>query len=102
MGYTTVLFGSDSQIDSTIRDIEYGYTIPKFCFAVSFDQATLGGSYQYRLRFNISSASSTSEGPSTTINLKEDNALDLTTYSSTLKSGMMGVNTLINNLIFQT
>lgn len=75
-------------------------TYPKFCFGVTIAEATVGGSYKYRLHFNESIQGST-EGPATTLKLIIDDALDLGLLQKTTSSGMMGTTTFLNNLILQ-
>lgn len=52
LGYTTELFATDNDINTRVRSPGYGVQFPRFCFAISINQATLGGGYEYKLRFN--------------------------------------------------
>lgn len=74
----------------------------QICFAIVVDSSTLGGSYEYKLRFNISVNPVNSDGPSTTLKLTQDKALDIASYNRSLTKGMIGANTLVNTIIYQT
>jgi len=63
--------------------------------------STLGGAYQYSLRFNMSQNRDSSDGPWTTLKLTEDRGIDLTLYGNMITKGMIGANTLVNNAILQ-
>lgn len=52
LGYTTELFSSDADITSRVRSFDYGVATGKFCFAITINEATPGGSYTYKLHFN--------------------------------------------------
>lgn len=100
LGYTVEQFASDADITSRVRSFDYGVATGKFCFAVTVSEATLGGSYKYKLHFNESAMGNT-EGPASTLKLMIDNALDVDLLKKTKASGMMGTTTFINNLILQ-
>jgi hypothetical protein len=52
LGYITEQFASDADINSRVRSSGYGVQNGKFCFAITISQATEGGAYVYKLRFN--------------------------------------------------
>lgn len=58
------------------------------------------GTYQYKLRFNISSETSQTDGPTTTSKITQDQAIDLKIFNRSM-TGMVGANTLVNNAIFK-
>lgn len=59
----------------------------------------MNGNYQYKLRFNISLSGEKNDGPVSSLPLTEDSGIDLNSYQSALWNGMVGTNTLINDLI---
>lgn len=95
-GYTVRQYGSDSEIDTIVRDQNYGIDYPYFCFGLSFENS--GSAYKYNLRFNITSGSST-EAPSPSTDITTKRKLNIGTYAATLKSGLIGVTNIINNVI---
>jgi hypothetical protein len=95
LGYTVEEFANDLAIASRVRSFEYGLTLGKFCFGVTFAEATAGGAYRYKLHFNQSDV------PDTTLKLIIDEALDLVRYQMTAYSGMLATATFVNNLILQ-
>lgn len=54
LGYTVEEFASDASIYNRVRSFDYGVNIGKFCFAVTINEATAGGNYNYKLHFNQS------------------------------------------------
>lgn len=58
------------------------------------------GTYQYRLRFNITDETSKTDGPPTTLKLTQDQAIDLKMYNRSM-TGMIGAATLVNNAILK-
>jgi hypothetical protein len=89
-------------MNARIRSLQYGASYPHFCFAVTINQATTGVGYTYELHFNETLKAQTTEGPSTSSKIELDDALDLTTFQNSERSGMLGITTFINNLILQT
>lgn len=69
------------------------------CFGIVVDSST--GTYQYKLRFNISNDNSRTDGPRPNDKITKDAAIDLTTYSRSISKGMIGAATLVNTEIFQ-
>ena len=69
------------------------------CFGITV-QSSAGGNYKYQLRFNISLNTARTDGPATTLDLTQDQGIDLGLYEAEL-SGMLGANTLVNNAILQ-
>jgi hypothetical protein len=58
------------------------------------------GTYQYKLRFNISIDTSRTDGPTPIAKITQDQAIDLNIYNRSM-TGMIGAGTLVNNAIFQ-
>lgn len=100
MGYTTLNFTDEATLESYVRSSDYSKQT-QVCFAIVVDSSTVGGSYQYKLRFNISVNPLNSDGPSTSLKLTQDKAIDITMYNTSLVKGMIGANTLVNTMIFQ-
>lgn len=59
LNYTVVEFASDTDLTNRVRSFDYGVSLAKFCFAVTINEATMGGSYTYKLHFNESAQGST-------------------------------------------
>ena len=79
-GYTTQLYATEADFEAFIRSTTYE-TGTKLCFGIAVLSSTLGGNYQYKLRFNISINRQRTDGPATTLDLTEERGIDLTMYS---------------------
>lgn len=99
-GYTVRQYAADSEIDTIVRDQNYGTDYPYFCFGLSFENTA--GAYKYNLRFNLSNSAGSTEGPAPSSDVTTKRKLNLGTYAATLKSGMIGITNIVNNAILQT
>jgi hypothetical protein len=71
---------------------------PQICFGIVVDSSS--GTYQYKLRFNITLDVTKTEGPIPSAKITEDQSIDLNMYNRSMR-GMIGASTLVNNAIFQ-
>ena len=100
MNWNVQLIESDDEIDKLVRDFDYGTSsIPWFCFGVSFNEE--GPDYNYSLRFNMSTRNDLTEVPQSNIKLTTDLPVNLDLYVNSTLSGLISVNTLVNNVILK-
>ena len=97
-GLTPQYFTAESDMENYVRDQSYS-TATQICFALVVDSSS--SSYQYKLRFNVTQITDTSDGPSTSHKLTNDQAIDLILYNTSIYKGMIGAATLMNTAIFQ-
>ena len=97
--YNIKLFNTESDLESYVRDQSYS-TNSQICFAITV-QGSSSNSYQYKLRFNVSTNPTTTDGPNPSIKLTEDKGIDLDMYLRTFKQGMIGANVLVGTAILQ-
>ncbi len=72
----------------------------QICFALTV-QGSSSNTYKYKLRFNQSTNSATTDGPNPTLKLTQDKGIDLQMYLRTYSRGMIGANILMGTAIFQ-
>ena len=88
LGYSIQTYESDSVVDEEIKNGK------KICFGVSFIND--GTNYKYSIRGDINEGFIDSSAV-----LTSDRAIDVLSYASVVTSGMVGMVTVINSLIFQ-
>jgi hypothetical protein len=98
LGYTPQYFTTESDLESYVRSSNYPNN-PQMCFGIVVDSST--GTYQYKLRFNMTIDQDTTDGPLPTTKLTQDQSIDLKIYNRSIFQGMIGASTLVNTAIYQ-